>query len=98
MHGYAWQHKVMHGSAWLVHLLEMELGNTWLVGQGSRTLQQWGETSKCPLQPMDAGNRPGCTLHLLEKGGNGHKSSVGPISKPRSNFDTHGKAPFQEGL
>ena len=45
----------------------MKPGGTWLVGQDSRALQQWGETSKCPQELRDAGNRLGCALHLLEK-------------------------------
>ena len=66
MQGSTRQYLVVHGSAQLVQLLRMKLGVTWLVRQGSRALQQWGETSKCPQQLRDAGNMLGCALHLLE--------------------------------
>ena len=51
----------------LFKLLRMKPGGTWLVGQGSRALQRWGETSKRPQQPRDARDKPRCALHLLEK-------------------------------
>ena len=48
------KHIAVHGSTWLVRLLELELGSACLVGPGMKTFQQWDDTSGCLWQPTDA--------------------------------------------
>ena len=75
----------------------MKPSGTWLVRQDSRALQQWGETFKCPQQPRDTRNRPGCALHLLEKVAMDTKHRLDQMSSLEATWTLMSKHLFRKG-
>ena len=69
----------------------MKPGSTWLVGQDSRALQQWGDASKMSTTAKGCRKQTWVCLAPFGKGGNGHQTSARPIAKPGGKLDAHRK-------